>query len=89
MNADEAHRRAEALFKKEQQLHEAQQAMAEYQVELRAMREKTARLRALRLAREGRCVDGKRRDVLRVLPRSEKRCGGQPRARLPEPLAQI
>jgi hypothetical protein len=51
-NADEAHRRAEALFKKEQQLREAQQAMAEYQVELRAMREKTARLRALRLARD-------------------------------------
>jgi hypothetical protein len=51
---DEAHRRAEPLFKKEQQLHEAQQAMAEYQAELRAMREKTARLRALRLARDGR-----------------------------------
>jgi hypothetical protein len=51
-NADEAHRRAEALFKKEQQLREAQQAMAKYQVELRAMREKTARLRALRLARD-------------------------------------
>jgi hypothetical protein len=51
-NADEAHRRAEALFKKEQQLHEGQQAMAEYQTELRAMREKTARLRALRLARD-------------------------------------
>ena len=54
MNSNEAHRRAEALFKKEQQLHEAQQAMAEYQAELRAMREKTARLRALRLARDGR-----------------------------------
>jgi hypothetical protein len=57
MNSDEAHRheahrRAEALFKKEQQLHEDQQAMAEYQTELRAMREKTARLRALRLARD-------------------------------------
>jgi hypothetical protein len=36
----------EALFKKEQQLREGQQAMAEYQAELRAMREKTARLRA-------------------------------------------
>jgi phosphoenolpyruvate-protein kinase (PTS system EI component) len=46
------HRRAEALFKKEQQSPEAQQAMAEYQAELRAMREKTARLRALRLARD-------------------------------------
>jgi hypothetical protein len=39
-NADEAHRRAEALFKKEQQRREGQQAMAEYQTELRAMREK-------------------------------------------------
>ena len=52
MNSDEAHRRAEALFKKEQQSREGQQAMAEYQAELRAMREKTARLRALRLARD-------------------------------------
>jgi hypothetical protein len=51
-NADEAHRRAEALFKKEQQLREGQQAMAEYQAELRAMRDKTARLRVLRLARD-------------------------------------
>ena len=51
-NTDEAHRRAEALFKKEQQLREAQQAMAEYQAEMNAMREKTARLRALRLARD-------------------------------------
>jgi hypothetical protein len=51
-NADEAHRRAEALFKKEQQLREGQQAMAEDQAELRAMRDKTARLRALRLARD-------------------------------------
>ena len=52
MNTDEAHRRAEALFKKEQQLRGAEQAMTEYQAELQAMREKTARLRALRLARD-------------------------------------
>ena len=52
MNSDEAHRRAEALFKKEQRLREGEQAMAEYQAELLAMREKTARLRALRLARD-------------------------------------
>ena len=52
MNSDEAHRRAEALFKKEQQLREGQQTMAEYQAELGAMREKTGRLRALRLARD-------------------------------------
>ena len=51
-NVDEAHRRAEALFKKEKQLREGLQALAEYDAELRAMREKTARLRALRLARD-------------------------------------
>src|SRR5499426_639029 len=52
VNTDETRRRAETLFKKEQQLREAQQAMAEYQAELQATREKTARLRALRLARD-------------------------------------
>jgi hypothetical protein len=52
VNTDETRRRAEALFKKEQQLREAQQAMAEYQTGLHMMREKTARLRALRLARD-------------------------------------
>ena len=51
MNTDEAHRRAEALFKKEQQLSGGQQATTQHQAELQAMREKTARLRALRLAR--------------------------------------
>src|SRR5215831_11565667 len=40
MNADDAHRRAGALFKKEQQLREAQQAMAEYQAELQATRKR-------------------------------------------------
>ena len=50
--SDEAHRRAEALFKKDQQVHEGQQGMAEYQANLDAMREKTSRLRALRLARD-------------------------------------
>src|SRR5262245_27323907 len=52
MNTGEAQRRAQALFKKEQQLRDAHQAMAEYQAELNAIREKTARLRALRLARD-------------------------------------
>ena len=52
MNSDEAHRRAEALFKKEQQSREAQQATAEYDAEQRAVQEKTTRLRALRLARD-------------------------------------
>lgn len=52
INTDETHRRAEALFKKEAQSPEGRQAMTEQQAELQATREKTARLRALRLARE-------------------------------------
>jgi hypothetical protein len=44
---------AEASFKKkEAQLREGQKAMAEYNMDRRALRDKTARLRALRLARD-------------------------------------
>jgi len=43
--------RAEALFKKEEQIREGEKAMAEYKAAQQAIREKTARLRALRLAR--------------------------------------
>jgi hypothetical protein len=50
-DAKRARDRAEAAFKKkEQQLREGQQAMAEYEAARAATREKTARLRALRLA---------------------------------------
>jgi hypothetical protein len=52
MDSDLAHRRAEALFKKQEQAREGREAMTEYQAKLDAMREKTARLRALRLARD-------------------------------------
>jgi hypothetical protein len=52
MTVEETRRRAETLFKKEQQQREAHQAMSEYQAGLRVMREKTARLRELRLARD-------------------------------------
>lgn len=38
--------------KKEQRLREGAQAWAEYQAEARAVREKTERLKALRLARD-------------------------------------
>jgi hypothetical protein len=52
MTVEETRRRAETMFKKEQRLREAELAMAEYQAEVRATREKTARLRAQRLARD-------------------------------------
>jgi hypothetical protein len=43
----------ESEDKKEQRVREGAQAWADYQAEVRAVREKTQRLRALRLAREG------------------------------------
>ena len=50
-----AQERAEANFKKkEQQLAEGQKAWAEYEANSIAVREKTAKLRALRLAHEAR-----------------------------------
>jgi hypothetical protein len=54
-NTRTAQERAEASFKKkEKQLAEGQKAWAEYEANALAVREKTARLRALRLAHETR-----------------------------------
>ena len=52
-NSKEARDRAEATFKKqEQRAREGAKAMAEYEAEGRAMREKTARLKSLRMAKQ-------------------------------------
>jgi hypothetical protein len=75
MSADAAHRRAETLFKKEQQLRDAHQAMAEYRADLNAMREKTARLRALRLARDAAHHKLARDAANHKKPRAVKRKG--------------
>jgi DNA-binding TFAR19-related protein (PDSD5 family) len=57
-NPDHARGRAEAAFKKkEQQMREGEKAMAEYVAAQRATREKTERLRALRLARDAAAAD--------------------------------
>ena len=53
MDAHQTRDRAEAIFKKKQErLLEGQKATAEYEAARLATREKTARLRALRLARD-------------------------------------
>jgi hypothetical protein len=44
--------RAEASFKKEERAREGAKAMREYEAEGHAVRERTARLRSLRLAKE-------------------------------------
>jgi hypothetical protein len=47
-----ARARAEATFKKEERAKEGTKAMMEYQTNAKAVREKIARLRTLRLAKE-------------------------------------
>jgi hypothetical protein len=52
-STDTARARAEAQFKKkEQQARDGEQARVEYDAQQQAIRENTARLRALRLARD-------------------------------------
>ncbi len=50
--SSEAHARAEASFRKEERAKDGAKAMMEYQANGRAIREKMARLKALRLAKE-------------------------------------
>jgi hypothetical protein len=49
---NEARARAEASFKKEERAKEGAKAMMEYHASIRMVREKTERLKALRLAKE-------------------------------------
>jgi hypothetical protein len=52
MNSDQARQRAEKRFKQEERARDGQKARIEYEIQARATREKTARLKALRLAKE-------------------------------------
>ena len=53
MNSVVARQRADAIFKKKEKAFlEGQKAMQEYEANIEATRQKTARLRALRLARD-------------------------------------
>ena len=52
VRSSEAKARAEASFKKEERAKEGAKAMTEYQANTRMVREKTERLKALRLAKE-------------------------------------
>jgi hypothetical protein len=56
VDSDQARQREERSFKKEQRAQDGQAAATEYEAEARATREKTARLKALRLAKEAEIV---------------------------------
>ncbi len=57
MNSDQAQQRAERNLKKEERAQDGRKSMTEYEVQARATREKTARLKALRLAKEAQSAD--------------------------------
>ena len=52
MNSDKVRQRAERNFKKEEHAQDRRKAMIEYEAQAVATRNKTARLKALRLAKE-------------------------------------
>jgi hypothetical protein len=52
VRSEEARARAEANFRKEERAKDGAKAMTEYQTNSRMVREKTERLKALRLAKE-------------------------------------
>jgi len=52
MTLDQARQRAEKRFRQQERALDARKAMTEYEVQARAIREKTVRLKALRLAKE-------------------------------------
>ena len=54
MSSDKARQRAEKSFKKEERAQDGRKAMIEYESQALAAREKTARLKELRLAKETR-----------------------------------
>jgi hypothetical protein len=57
VNSDQARQRAEKIFKKEERARDGREAMTEYEAGARATREKTARLKALRLDRDAQAVE--------------------------------
>ena len=60
MSSDEARRRAEKSFKQEQRTRHGRKAMTDYETRVLAIREKTERLKALRLAKEAQLKNSNR-----------------------------
>jgi hypothetical protein len=69
MNSKEVlKRRAEARFKQEARALDGRKAMTEYEAQVLAIREKTARLRALRLAKEAQAQSDEPSPKIKVQP---------------------
>jgi len=72
MNSDQARQRAEKRFNQEERARDGQKAMIEYEVQARATREKTARLKALRLAKEAQVQAPPAKQTIRR-PRTQRK----------------
>ena len=59
MTSDQARQRAEKSFRQEERARDARKAITEYEAQAVAIREKTARLKALRLAKQAQAVASK------------------------------
>jgi hypothetical protein len=79
-NSKENQARAEAQFHKTiKKAQEAKQAMSQYEVDARAVVEKTAKLRALRLAKEAADKDAAEKNTqIKKMASSKKRAGRRP-----------
>ena len=60
MTSDQDRQRAERSFKREERALDGRKAMTEYESQARTIREKTARLKALRLAKEAQAHNSNR-----------------------------
>ncbi len=71
-NSKEAKARAEASFKKkEQQAREGAEARMQYEAERNAVRDKTARLKSLRLAKEAADKETEAQSKLKPKPKAK------------------
>ena len=61
-------KRADASFKKDERALDGRNAMTEYEAQVLAIREKTARLRALRLAKEAQAQNEEPLPRIKVRP---------------------
>jgi hypothetical protein len=59
VTSEQARQRAEKSFRQEERGRDARKAMTEYEAQAVAIREKTARLKALRLAKQAQAVGSK------------------------------
>jgi hypothetical protein len=60
MNSDQARQLAEKNFKQKGRARDGRKVMTEYEAQARTIREKTARLKALRLPKEARAHNSNR-----------------------------